>query len=178
MIDLEHVRLWAPIGTAEDWLPTALADLGLEKPSRMATISTVLNAAPGTQRVAVVRHPVDWLENIFELLTTPHHDFYSVMVPELAGLRRGSVFEFVQDYIAKCPGAVGRFFFRSEYDSAIRYEDLPAALYLTLEAMGISVERSRWALKKPTPHLRKMDRQWQRVIVNYEREFSERYEYF
>ena len=178
MIDLKFCKIWAPLGTEPEWIQKALADLDLGKFSLMAAFSPILNAEPTSHRFGLVRHPVDWLEKIYELLTSRVLEFYEILLKEFKELNRESLDQFIYDYTQKCPGAVGRFFGLGQYEDSIRCEDVPAALYMALDLMDSPVRRNQWVLKHPPIHVRKTKDQLSHVILKYEEEFAERYEYF
>lgn len=85
----------------------------------------------GVLRVTLVANPCDWLFRYHEMA------WAEGTVDGFGHLCRAVPFpEFVEDYLAHCPGEIGRMFRRYEADSVIRCEDLPEAFVDLALAVG------------------------------------------
>jgi len=178
MITLDNCQWIAPIGTAGEWLIRSFEKLGLGS-FTMAEATSPFNGK--TQKLfqfGLVRHPVDWLETIFELLSGRDRGFYTPILAEFSILETKDLDSFAYQYSQLCPGAIGRFFGRHVCDSVVKCEDLPAGLYFAFDLVQSGIPQAQWGLKPLPRHHRKMDRSRQRLVMQNESNFVETYEYF
>lgn len=128
--------------------------------------------------ISIVRHPVSWLFSYFEDNLKSHG---IMAVNAFRECYRGSSLRFdyfVQSYLSKNAGGVGRMFDSYKPSSVMRFEDMPYAGYEFLDSFGVSgvpaVEDSRFILSCPWMQ----DKELRRDVVRAEREFCDRLEYF
>lgn len=80
-------------------------------------------------RISFVRHPCDWLCDVFsrEVLLDNDIDL----------LPRTSLDDFVKAYLDRFPGLISKIFLSYKAGSFLRAEDLPGCAYELLEMLGI-----------------------------------------
>lgn len=178
MIDIGHSQWVAPVGTCPSWLFKSLLDLGLTDQKlrtleqRHAVCST-MEGARDVMQFGVIRHPASWLEEIYFYLQSNGH--HAGELDDFAKLDQTDLNAFALDYTMRMPGAIDRFFDQFDVHTFARCEDMPHALFMALDTMGVSI---RGPIGKPSPWRSQMDTRLRRLVVDAEDLYCERYEYF
>ncbi len=135
MIDFELFHFATAPQTGGLWILSACKKVGL-KSNRVPVVHDGFpeERSGDAIRLSCVRHPCDWLVAYYRNV---HPN--SVGLPEADQFRwqAESFDDFVRQYLANAPGAVGKMMTSYEADSYLRFEDLPLAFVEMLESLGV-----------------------------------------
>jgi hypothetical protein len=188
MIDYGLFHYAAPPRCANSWFKCAMGYAGLtswvghtgdrnicswyEHIPHLSTPQKVL-------KVSLVRHPYSWLQSYYA--NYRNRKTRIPMVDRFLPLPCDSFDEFVRAYLHDIPGAVGEMFSSYEADTVLRLEDLPHAVDLLLESLGVTLVRNDFCRGKmnvtgklPTV----LDSRLRKQVVEAEQEIIDRYEYW
>lgn len=193
MIDFKDFQFACPPRTGTLWALKAMATVDFSKyhfiHSRKNTDNLVRETHvpfPKTNnqnkiKVSLVRHPCDWLTSYYlnwnkmELGTC----FASL---EFNPLFRTSFIDFVQDYLYRAKGAVGRLYNKYQADTCLRIEDCPWAMLEFLSCYKeLSNDVANEIVKLPKQNISPTTVEWDpklhKRVMEVEKELTERYDY-
>lgn len=135
----------------------------------------------GDYSICIVRHPVNWLTNLYENWRTRWGCVDSQLF-EITSLLKDvqSLDEFVGK-VARLQGAVGRAFSQYDASQAVRREDFPESLeglFLTMGASDVSKINDVCQVYPLTESKTRVSKAVQMDLYRAERDFFERYEYW
>lgn len=132
--------------------------------------------------VSMVRHPFDFLISYFLALRGGATGVDCVDVFTFAR-HHDSPESFIRRYLRDIPGQVGKMFDIYQANSIIRLEDLPLAAEEFFESVGVPSSTAKMVslitpqnARKGQPHI--VDKKLRRAVVEAEKDFCDRYEYF
>ena len=186
MIQYEQFDFAAPPMHAGQWFIESAKDAGLKRVGLIG--NPTLSFRAGTRfRVSLVQHPCQWLVNVYSYIKNGETTWALKDMP-LYWLNTFSLESFVLDYLKQSPGCIGDMFDRYKADSCIRVEDLPWAFVDLVESLDIQLTRDQLSSITSRPIVpcvdktgvgySSMTRELHHRVIDAERGFVERYDYF
>lgn len=134
MIDYKKFYFATAPGTGSSWFVKAAQLAGLGYAPRERAFDG-FSSDDDRLKITLVRHPCAWLVDLwcrksFDPRPISHVGRLGELVGEEFSL-------FVEDYLQKMPGEIGRLFYLYDADSYIRSEDFPLAFVELAESMGV-----------------------------------------
>lgn len=184
MIDYKYFTFAAAPRTGSTWFLGALASAGLGECSKAyAHTPWPRGTQDARLRVSMVRHPCDWLASYFTSIYPG-----SVIVAEVDEFKKQipaakNFNDFLNQYLEKMPGAVGRVFAAYEADAFIKVADLPYALDEFLESVGVKRAARINATELPPQNvssfmsLPRFTKEQRKAVLEAEAEFVEKFEF-
>ena len=187
MIDYEHFAFATPPRTGSAWLTHAVTLVGLPAYGR----SQVHFPQPTEDRIRVttVRHPVDWLRSYFlnvypGKIGMPQVDAFAELRPSDTEHYAKDQFDgFVQCYLDKLPGAVGRMFYAYEPTQCLKLEQIEESFISLCRAAGLGSEedfnliRSVGRRNSTKGFRHRGKHQWHDLVMQVETEYCEQFDY-
>lgn len=167
--------LKSPPRTGRMWFCRAAAMVGLGEGDVTAPMIENLFS------VCIVRHPVTWLESVYEkTLLMPECPDSLVLLQKIA--RNTRDFQHFMGEIPKYPGIVEEAFQNHDTVTAIRLEDFPYSAMSIFETAGVPEDVVKMVMVAPKLNYRMwrktVDHDQYRAIVKSEKNFCEKYDYF
>ncbi len=175
MIDYKLFSFSCPPGVGGEWFVEAAELCGLGKVEIKQAYDPFNGNQPNQLKVSLIRNPCTWILDCYDRLRCDDGD-----VKLLMGLDANQPIDFfIDEYIRKTPGALGRIANRYEADTVLRIEDMPWAFVELIDLLDVpKIMRDRViGLGKPK-NLYSFRSQHAKMVANMERELMERYEYF
>jgi len=162
----------APPLTAIQWFNSTVINKGvIFEGSQNASALFPENDDSRKFRVSLVSNPCAWLSSFY----VSAKKVASPAVYPFIRFRLDCIDQFIQDYLQIIPGGVGDLFSMYKADSCLRVEDLPWALDELLTTLEVPHDN----LYKPVPQqVNLIPRQLHAKVIEAERDFCERYDYW
>ena len=166
--------------SGEDWFTKAAQCAGLEyKSLHQAHPPFQARKTQDEIRVSLVRHPCDWLEQVY---VAHQHGSLNGYAGRFGLLRTESFPLFIYHYLDMIPGEITQLWKQYEADVYQRYEDQPLALAELLESLDVPtcfVELVK-QVPKAGPVFRNpvWDKSLRRLVMETESELCEHFDYW